>query len=132
MQLQMSGGQMLAVVLTGMLVVFFVIILLIVIISIMGKIFTNMNNSKKKEVPQTTSKPVPTPTAKVVPKSAPVVQTDDDEIIAVIASAVAMMGLADGKTYKVKSVKAVKGTTSGRTAWSMAGLRENTRPFRQR
>lgn len=133
MQLQMSGGQMVAVVLTGMIVVFFAIILLIIIISLMGKIFTNMNNNKKKEnISQVTTKPVPAPKVKIAPKSEPVVKTDDDEIIAVISSAVAMMGLADGKKYKVKSVKAIKGSNSNRTAWSMAGLRENTRPFRQR
>ena len=133
MHLQMSGGQMIAVVLTGMLVVFFAIILLIIIIDLMGKAFTNMDN-KKKEADKNT-KPVPAPATKVAPKPAPIIKptsTDDDEIIAVISSAVAMMSLADGKNYKVKSVKAIKSSAPTRTAWSMAGLRENTRPFRQR
>lgn len=133
MQLQMSGGQMIAVVLTGMLVIFFAIILLIIIINLMGKVFTSMNNNKK-DIAKTTTIPNPAPTPKVTPKtvSAPVVQTDNDEIIAIISSAVAMMSLADGKKYKVKSVRAIKSSNSNRTAWSMAGLRENTRPFRQR
>lgn len=135
MHLQMSGGQMIAVVLTGMLVVFFAIILLIIIITLMGKAFTNMDNKKKEAAKNTNTKPVPAPATKVAPKPAPAIKptsTDDDEIIAVISSAVAMMSLADGKNYRVKSVKAIKSSAPTRTAWSMAGLRENTRPFRQR
>lgn len=135
MNLQMSVPQMVAVVFTGMFVVFFAIALLILIIWLMGKMFTNMNNNKKNEVVSAKPvSPVPVKTAPVS-KEEPVkalTNTDDDEIIAVISSAVAMMSLVDGKNYRVKSVKAIKGNNVGRPAWSMAGLRENTRPFRQR
>lgn len=137
MNLQMSGAQMGAVVLTGLAVVFFVILLLILIIWFMGKVIpaiSDMLNGKGKTTEIAESKSVPKPmptqsTPKLVP-SQDIAQTDDDEIIAVISSAVAMMSLADGKNYRVKSVKAIKGNTSGRPAWSMAGLRENTRPFK--
>jgi sodium pump decarboxylase gamma subunit len=127
---------MVAVMLTGMVVVFLALIVLILIVTLLGKVFDNLNNKKKNELAptKTTSAPAPVKTTPAPTKVAPVAiaqpSEDEDEIIAVISSAVAMMSLADGKNYRVKSVKAVKGTTSGRPAWSMAGLRENTRPFR--
>lgn len=137
MNWQMSLSQMIAVMLTGMVVVFLALILLIVIISLLGKVFDNYNNKKKNEVATVKNtapvKPVSVPKAEPVP--VPVIEQsneDEDEIIAVISSAVAMMSLADGKNYRVKSVKAINGVSSGRPAWSMAGLRENTRPFRLR
>ena len=137
MNWQMSLSQMVAVMLTGMVVVFLALILLIVIISLLGKVFDNYNNKKKNEVATVKNtapvKPVSVPKAEPVP--VPVIEQsneDEDEIIAVISSAVAMMSLADGKNYRVKSVKAINGVSSGRPAWSMAGLRENTRPFRLR
>jgi sodium pump decarboxylase gamma subunit len=124
----MSLSQMVAVMLTGMVVVFLALIVLILIVTLLGKVFDNLNNKKKNELAptKTTSTPAPVKTTPAPTKVAPVAiaqpSEDEDEIIAVISSAVAMMSLADGK--------AVKGTTSGRPAWSMAGLRENTRPFR--
>jgi sodium pump decarboxylase gamma subunit len=131
----MSVAQMVAVVLTGMVVVFSAILLLIFIIWLMGKYFASQDAKKKQELAQAKTTNAKPAVVKTTPKAEPVkaiAQNDDDDVIAVIASAVAMMSLADGKQYKVKSVKAIKSTTSGRPAWSMAGLRENTRPFRQR
>lgn len=135
MNWQMSLSQMIAVMLTGMVVVFLALILLIIIIDCLGKAFDNYNSKKKNEVATVKNtapvKPVSTPKVEPVP----VIEQsneDEDEIIAVISSAVAMMSLADGKNYRVKSVKAINGVSSGRPAWSMAGLRENTRPFRLR
>lgn len=134
MNWQMSLSQMVAVMLTGMVVVFLALILLIIVITILGKVFESINNQKKAEiVPAKNMTPTsvqPAPVPKVEPLAIAQSSEDEDEIIAVISSAVAMMSLADGKNYRVKSVKAVKGATSGRPAWSMAGLRENTRPFR--
>jgi sodium pump decarboxylase gamma subunit len=135
MNLQMSVAQMVAVVLTGMVVVFSAILLLIFIIWLMGKYFTSRDEKRKQELAQakaTTPQPAVVKTTPKTEPVKPVAQSDDDEVVAVISAAVAMMSLADGKNYKVKSIKAVKSTTSGRPAWSMAGLRENTRPFRQR
>lgn len=137
MNWQMSISQMVAVMLTGMVVVFLALVILIFIISMLGKFFESMNNSKKDEIVLAKTTPTTTPVAKSIPttKAEPIEavtqsNVDEDEIIAVISSAVAMMSLADGKNYRVKSVKAINGVTSGRPAWSMAGLRENTRPFR--
>ena len=52
--------------------------------------------------------------------------TDDDEIIAVIAAAVATMSLECGTNYTIKSVKSV---STGRPVWAAAGVAQNTRAF---
>ena len=52
---------------------------------------------------------------------------DDSEIIAVIAAAIAAYGEADGKQYKIASVKRKEKALRGN--WSAAGIHENTRPF---
>lgn len=107
-----------AVVITGLSVVFLGLVILILFVWAFGKIFTSRNK--------------PTPNEKVpAPKvTAPVNVSNDseDEIIAVISAAVASMGQADGKNYRVKSVKAVKNRPS-RSAWSLAGVQNDTMPF---
>ena len=66
----------------------------------------------------------------VIPESVVAQAEDDDEVIAVISAAVAMMAASDGKSYAVKSIKrtANQNRQAG-SAWSAAGKRENTRPF---
>ncbi len=133
----MSFAQMFAVMLTGMVVVFFGIIILIIFITLLGKAIPSIEKALTQKANKNTNttapaKPVASTPKPAVAKVEPVQATttdDDDELIAVISSAVAMMSLADGKNYRVKSVKAIKGNTSGRPAWSMAGIRENTRQF---
>ncbi len=116
-----------AVVITGLAVVFLALVILIVFVWLMGKIFSI--GSDKKKITAEPAKPiVPIKTAPVKP--AAVNTADDDEVIAVIAAAVAAMGQAEGKTYKVKSVRAVnKNNRATRSAWAMAGLQHNTAPF---
>jgi Na+-transporting methylmalonyl-CoA/oxaloacetate decarboxylase gamma subunit len=147
--MKVSGSEALAVVFTGMFVVFFAILLLICIIWLMGKLIPKLTkymddlkssrsnkNVKAESIPEakpvTKAPVITTPTPEQVKATLIQNSEDEDEIVAVISTAVAMMSLADGKNYRVKSVKAIKSTTQGRPAWSMAGLRENTRPFRQR
>lgn len=125
MEMQMEMSYVFAVVITGLVVVFLGLVLLIAFISIIGKIFTAVDAKKKNK-----SAAAPAPKAVQAPAAAasPVAAADDDEIIAVISAAVAMMGAADGKSYRVKSVKAAPGAAS-RSAWAMAGLKETTNPF---
>ena len=117
-----------AVVITGLAVVFLSLVILIAFVWLMGKIFSI--GSGKKKITAEPAKPIAP-----VKTTAPVNQTvtnaaDNDEVIAVIAAAVAAMGQADGKVYKIKSVKAVnKNNRAARSAWSMAGLQHNTAPF---
>ncbi len=122
----MEMSYVFAVVITGLVVVFLGLILLIAFISIIGKIFTAINNSKKPEAPPEQKASAP------VVKAAPAVQTggsDDDEVIAVISAAVAMMSEADGTVYRVRSVKRAAGNGASGNAWAAAGLRESTNPF---
>lgn len=124
--MQMELSYVFAVVITGLVVVFLGLVLLIAFITAIGAIFKKIDAKKKA---QSEAKPADTP--KAVSASAPVPAasgTDDDEVIAVISAAVAMMSAADGTTYRVKSVRAAKNGSSG-NAWASAALREATRPF---
>ena len=55
---------------------------------------------------------------------------DDDEVIAVISAAVAMMAARDGKKYAVRSINRTENRRrSAGSVWGAAGQRENTLPF---
>ena len=132
MGMQMEMSYVIAVVITGLVVVFLGLILLIAFISIIGAIFKKLN--QKPKAPAKTNAPAavkPIPKAAAVPQPAAAVpaDTDDDEIIAVISAAVAMMSAAEGKNYRVRSVKAASSKGSFGNAWASAGLRESTDPF---
>lgn len=123
MEMKMEMSYVIAVVITGLVVVFLGLVLLIAFITLVGKIFEKIDKSKAAKKTEET---VPVP----APKAAPAVQTaDGDEIIAVISAAVAMMSAADGKPYRIKSVKPAAGKGSSRSAWAAAGLRDYTNPF---
>ena len=121
-----------AVVITGLVVVFLALVLLIVFVQIFGKIFSGIANKEKKgskpdviPVPQVT---VPENVTRSVPE--PVVSGDDDEVIAVISAAVAMMSARDGKKYAVRSINRTENRRrSAGSVWGAAGQRENTLPF---
>ena len=121
-----------AVVITGLVVVFLALVLLIVFVQIFGKIFSGIANKEKKgskpdviPVPQVT---VPENVTRSVPE--PVVSGDDDEVIAVISAAVAMMAARDGKKYAVRSINRTENKRrSAGSVWGAAGQRENTLPF---
>lgn len=125
MKMQMEMSYVIAVVITGLVVVFLGLVLLIAFITLVGKIFEKIDKSKAAKKSEETA-PVPAPSA------APAVQAaagDSDEIIAVISAAVAMMSAADGKPYRIRSVKPAAGKGSSRSAWAAAGLRDYTDPF---
>ena len=88
-----------AVVITGLSVVFLGLVILILFVWAFGKIFPSRNKPTPNE-----KVPAPKVTAPA-PVTAPVNVSNDseDEIIAVISAAVASMGQADGKNYRVKS-----------------------------
>ncbi|MCI8496709.1 MAG: OadG family protein [Clostridiales bacterium] len=113
------------VILTGLLVVFSVLILLTCLIWLFGKIVTAITGgSKKKSEPvKATDSPV---ASKAAVQSAPANSGISNEILAVIAAAVASLSDETGRQYAVRGVKRA---SSGRPVWSAAGLLENTRPF---
>lgn len=128
--MQMEWTYVIAVVITGLVVVFLALVLLIILISLFGKFFDSMEARKKNKISE--SQPVQTAPAaeETVSDEQSADEDDDDEVIAVISAAIAMMSAADGKNYKVKSIKPARsGRISGSSVWSAAGLRENTRPF---
>ncbi len=113
--------------LSGLLIVFSMLVLLVVILSIFGVIMSRASGAPKKE------KKVKEPKIekKQVVKTAPVVTgvsaSDEDEIVAAISAAVMMMYEGTGKTPIIRSIRpSQKGI---RSAWSMAGVMNNTRPF---
>lgn len=115
---------------TGILVVFLILAILILVFWAMGQFFKVMDKRKVKKAEA--AKAAAEAAKPVVP--APVVEevveddvTDDDEIIAVISAAIAAYSEADGKQYEIRSIKRKDSRT--RSAWSLAGIGDNTRPF---
>ena len=118
------------VILTGFLVVFAVLLLLIGIIKFysfaIGRAQQRADNRKRRKIeivdaPEKPSAPAPR-------IFAPPADEDDDEIpeevVAVIAAAVAVMYGSPGKA-RIKHIK----KAGGRSAWANAGVLDNTRPF---
>ena len=110
--------------LTGLLVVFVILALLIFFFILLGAIFKSIDNSKKKKAVEETKAAEPVQAA-VEDVSAEAVNSDD-ELIAVISAAVA--AYTDGEGFTIKSVRKHEGKRV-RSAWSAAGITENTRPF---
>lgn len=120
-------NKMWSTVVTGLVVVFLILILLVIILWALGKV---MNIQKKPKggdktgsAPETAFVPVPVPAAVAEEEY----EEDDSEIIAVIAAAIAAYGEAEGKQYKIASVR--RKEKAVRSSWGAAGVAENTRPF---
>lgn len=131
----LDGGEIAGVTLAGLGIVFACLVILVLVIFMFGKIFDAINRKKKnKEAAAAALKapkaPAPKPAAPKVPalKAAPpkTADGDEDEVVAVISAVIAAMSAADGKKYKIHSVKPVTGS---RAAWAMDGRRQNTMPF---
>lgn len=123
--MQMEGSYVLSVVLTGLTVVFVALILLIAFVWLMGKIFEAIGKSKSEKVEK---KAAPEKSIAPAQDSAPAPVVEDgisDEVVAVIAAAVASMSGG----FAVKSIKKSSAKTSRRGAWGAQGVAENTRVF---
>lgn len=128
--MKMDGTFVGSVVLTGLSIVFIALLLLIFFVWLMDKVFSLINNSKKKELPEEKKQPLPAVSAPpAVTAAAPAAETDgiSDEVIAVISAAVAAMGEESGKVFGIKSIK--RSGVSRRGAWGNASAAENTRSF---
>lgn len=117
---------MLVMTICGILVVFTLLILLIIVIGLFGNVASIGTKKPKDKSAKKADKSAAAPVAAAPVAAAPAIRTAGvpDEIIAVIAAAVA--SLEDGHAYAIRSVRR---SQEGRPAWSMAGLMENTRPF---
>lgn len=118
------GDTILVTTITGMLIVFAALILLIFIIWVFGKFFSGVSKKDKKAEKTAPVKSAPAAAPVVLPAAT---QSNDD-IIAVIAAAVAVYGESEGKKYAVRSVRR-SANTGGRSAWAAAGIAENVRSF---
>jgi len=81
--------------------------------------------SKRKKVEETPA-PKAAAAAPAVPAPAPEPAGIPAEIIAAISGAIAVIF---GETAKIIDIRPVGRERAGRSAWSLAGLLENTRPF---
>ena len=129
----LDGGTVASVVITGISVVFIGLIILIVLVTLYGKIFEAVNKSaeeKKKAEAEAKAKALETKTevkAEPAPVPAPVVEDGiEEEVVAAIMGALSAMYAGSGKKPVLKGVKAAK---PRRSAWSAAGIMDNTRPF---
>lgn len=110
----------------GFIVVFSVLLLLIFIVWAYGKIVSSAQSAtvKKKQKKDETPDPAAAATAvKTETNNEPAADEIPLEIIAVIAAAVD--SLYGTKPHRIKNIK----RTGSRSAWSTAGILENTRPF---
>lgn len=124
--MQMEGSYVAAVVLTGLIVVFIALIILIAFVWVMGKIFDAFKGNKDKK--DGSGKKNEAVAVKTPQASAPAMQIEDgisDEIVAVIAAAIASMS----GNFTIKSVKKASPKTSHRSAWGSQGIIESTRVF---
>lgn len=112
--------------LTGLLFVFVILAILILLFWGMGKFFETKDKRKAEKAAAAKVN-----AAEAAPAAAEVVEeyddSDDDEVIAVISAAIAAYSEADGKQYAIRSIKRSDSRT--RSAWSLAGIGDNTRPF---
>lgn len=126
---KMTKGELSAITtFSGVAIVFGMLLILVIMIAVFG-LFAKVGNGKsvKKAKPEKALKvkkvAEPSPSKSAVNTLSNV---DDDEVIAVISAAVAMMYEGTGKKAVVRSIRP---STVGRSAWANAGIRDNVRAF---
>ena len=138
-QTDLGGETIASVVITSISVVFMGLILLILLVTLYGKIFEGINKSAeakakakaeaeaaaKAKAAETAAKEAPATAP--APAPAPAVEDGiEEEVVAAIMGALSVMYEGSGKKPVLKGVKAAK---PRRSAWSAAGIMDNTRPF---
>lgn len=116
-------GDFLNISIFGLVILFSALVLFIITIIFLWKIISSINKPDKTEANMNND------TTPVV--ASPIVLAgteDDDEVIAVISAAVAMIYEGTGVNYAVRSVRPVR-RISGRPVWASAGITDNTRAF---
>lgn len=111
--------------LSGVVIVFLMLELLVIITKFFGKIMDSLNGSGKGTKPDNKQKPEKTVNKPVASSSVNSAECSG-EIVAVIAAAVDSF-YADKKVKPV--IRSVKPVTYGRSAWSVAGIMDNTESF---
>ena len=126
---KMTKGELSAITtFSGVAIVFGMLLILVVMIAIFG-LFGKAGNGKSdkkakpEKLPKVKKMAEPSPVKNVVNATSYV---DDDEVIAVISAAVAMMYEGTGKKAVIRSIRP---STGGRSAWANAGISDNVRDF---
>ncbi|MCH5196534.1 MAG: OadG family protein [Oscillospiraceae bacterium] len=112
--------------LTGILVVFLILAILIFMFWLLGAIFKAVDRSKNAKAEENARQNAEA-VAKPAVESVSAVEEDysnDEELVAVISAAIAAY---TEQSFTVKSIR--KHNPRTRSAWSTAGISENTRPF---
>ncbi len=117
--------QGISVTFTGIVIVFSMLVLLVFILFLFGKIFAAKPKTEKVKEPKAPA--VKKATKAVAPAVSAPVPKSNDEIIAVIAAAVASMYEGTGVKPIIRRIK--KSGNNARPAWTAAGIFENTRSF---
>lgn len=117
---------------TGILVVFVILGILIFLFWLLGVVFKNVDKRKnaKAEAAKAAAAAAPAQAATAPAPAEDIedVSTDsDEEIMAVISAAIAAYAEEEGISYTIRNVK--RRDNRARSAWSLAGIGENTRPF---
>lgn len=113
MDAKIPFNDVLTIAIVGLVIVVCMLIMLIVLLSQVSKI-TKANFQSKVTLPS-------------IPGAPFVEEGINDEVVAVIAAAIAAMSEdSNGTNY---SIRGIKKANVGRPAWAMAGLNENTRSF---
>ena len=123
---KMTKGELSAITtFSGVAIVFGMLLILVIMIAIFG-LFARAGKGKSDKK----AKPEKLPKVKKMAEPSPVKNevnaSDDDEVIAVISAAVAMMYEGTGKKAVIRSIRP---SSVGRSAWANAGVRDNVRAF---
>lgn len=113
---------------TGILVVFLILAILIFFFWLLGTIFKSIDNNKKKKAEQKKVEAEPAKPAPAQVEHFSMKNNADEEVMAAISAAIAAYAAEEGTTYTIKSVKKRKEIRT-RSAWNLAGIGDNTRPF---
>lgn len=123
----MDWGYVGAVVVSGLVIVFVALILLIAMVWLMGRFFVSGGNKKPGNAEKAPAQAEPLPAGAAQSEQI----SEDSEVAAVIAAAVAAMSEESGVPMRIKSIKPAKPSqcTAGRGAWAAAAAREAARTF---
>lgn len=123
---KMTKGELSAITtFSGVAIVFGMLLILVIMIAIFG-LFARAGKGKSDKKAKAEKMPKVKKIAEPSLVKNAVNASDDDEVIAVISAAVAMMYEGTGKKAVIRSIRP---SSVGRSAWANAGVRDNVRAF---
>lgn len=127
--MQMDWSYVGAVVVSGLVIVFVALIVLIFAVWLMGKIFTVLKKGKKDRDKTAVSEITAVQSGGIPVKTDISGDEEEDEVIAVIAAAVAAMSEECGRPLKISSIKRSGAVQSRTNQWARAAVSERTSTF---